>query len=125
MKTANFLTSEDRPSTRHTARLGVFFRKALRGASTKGATSSRPFIFPSFVRLNGKANNMDTNEQNLKRAKQTFEKAAGPNSADDAACLIGEGLAHLTDALLVISQSLDETRRELEIIKKMTAKNSK
>jgi hypothetical protein len=32
------------PSTRHSARLGVFSEWALRGASWKGATSPRPFV---------------------------------------------------------------------------------
>jgi N-acetylglutamate synthase/N-acetylornithine aminotransferase len=60
---------------------------------------------------------MDTNEQKLNRAKQTFERAAGPVSTNDATCLLGEGLAHLADALIAMSRDQDEMRRDLERIK--------
>ena len=68
---------------------------------------------------------MDTNEQNLKRAKQTFENAAGCETAKDAICLIGEGLAPLADALIAMNQDLTEIRRELEYIKKLANKRPK
>jgi hypothetical protein len=56
---------------------------------------------------------MDTNEQKLKRAKKTFESAAGSVSNNDAVCLLGEGLAHLADALIEMSRDMERIKTEL------------
>ena len=60
-----------------------------------------------------KDNDMDTIEQKLNRAKQTFESAARGGSTNDATCLLGEGLAHLADALIVMSRDMERIKTEL------------
>ena len=56
---------------------------------------------------------MNTTEQKLSLAKQAFERTAGCDSANDAICLLGEGLAHLADALIKISGELQRIKTGL------------
>lgn len=64
---------------------------------------------------------MDSTENNLIRAQERFESAAGCDSSHAAVGFIGEGLASLTAALIAINQELSDTKRNLEQIKRSLA----
>ena len=61
---------------------------------------------------------MSTNEQKLNQAKRVFESAAGHATTRDAVCLLGEGLALLTDALLEMNRDIERIKTRTEQLPK-------